>query len=79
MPLYDSLGENAVEYIVNHAGVELVFIDVAKLPEFVKVTACSAYTTWEHHVTAACRVKGTAAQLVPLNNCHEHSCALQHG
>jgi long-chain acyl-CoA synthetase len=37
VPLYDSLGENAVEYIVNHAGVELVFIDVAKLPEFVKV------------------------------------------
>jgi long-subunit acyl-CoA synthetase (AMP-forming) len=42
VPLYDSLGENAVEYIVNHAGVELVFIDVAKLPEFVKVTACSS-------------------------------------
>lgn len=53
MPLYDSLGENAVEYIVNHAGVELVFIDVAKLPEFVKVTACSCSRLDDDHVTVA--------------------------
>lgn len=37
VPIYDSLGENAVEYIVKHAGVELLFIDVAKLPQFTKV------------------------------------------
>ena len=37
VPIYDSLGENAVEYIVNHAGVELIYLDVAKLPAYVKV------------------------------------------
>lgn len=37
MPIYDSLGDNAVEYICSHAGVELVFLDVAKLPEFTRV------------------------------------------
>lgn len=36
MPIYDSLGENAVEYIVKHAGVEILFVDVAKLPQFTK-------------------------------------------
>lgn len=39
MPIYDSLGENAVEYIVKHAGVELLFIDVAKLPKFTAARA----------------------------------------
>ena len=37
MPIYDSLGENAVEYIVNHAGVELIYVDIAKLSAYVKV------------------------------------------
>ena len=37
VPIYDSLGENAVEYIVKHAGVELIFVDVAKLPQLTKV------------------------------------------
>lgn len=42
VPLYDSLGENAVEYIVNHAGVELVFVDVGKLHSYVEV--CVRFT-----------------------------------
>ena len=74
MPLYDSLGENAVEYIVNHAGVELVFIDVAKLPEFVKVTACS-YCACHNTTIPLHAVSGTAAQRVLLNHGHELSCA----
>jgi long-chain acyl-CoA synthetase len=37
VPIYDSLGENAVEYIVNHAGIELVFVDVSKIHEYTKV------------------------------------------
>ncbi len=37
VPLYDTLGENAVAYIVNHAGVELVFVDASKLHEYTKV------------------------------------------
>jgi long-subunit acyl-CoA synthetase (AMP-forming) len=58
VPLYDSLGENAVEYIVNHAGVELVFIDVAKLHEFVKVsTACAC--------AGSCHVMPTCQTQVP--------------
>jgi long-chain acyl-CoA synthetase len=37
VPLYDSLGENAIEYIVNHAEVVVAFCDTAKLPALVKV------------------------------------------
>lgn len=36
VPIYDSLGDNAVEYICGHAGVELIFLDVAKLPEYTR-------------------------------------------
>ena len=77
MPLYDSLGENAVEYIVNHAGVELVFIDVAKLPEFVKVTACSSCSCQDTTIPLHA-VSGTAAQLAPPTCAHEVSHILQH-
>jgi len=42
VPIYDSLGENAVEYIANHAGIELVFTDVSKIHEYTKVS------TFEH-------------------------------
>lgn len=37
VPIYDSLGDNVVEYICDHAGVELIFLDVAKLPEYTRV------------------------------------------
>jgi len=36
VPLYDSLGENAIEYIVNHSEAAAVFVDAAKLPAFAK-------------------------------------------
>lgn len=77
MPLYDSLGENAVEYIVNHAGVELVFIDVAKLPEFVKVTACSCFMC-RNTMSLLHAVSGAIAKLALMIHAHEVSCALQH-
>ncbi len=41
VPIYDSLGDNAVEYICSHAGVELIFLDVAKLSEFTRVPRCA--------------------------------------
>ena len=31
MPLYDSLGETAVEYTVNHSATALVFVQASKL------------------------------------------------
>jgi len=45
VPIYDSLGENAVEYIVKHADVELIFVDITKLPQFTKVRTCNSYLT----------------------------------
>ena len=36
VPLYDSLGENAVEYIVNHSEAQAVFVDANKLAPFAK-------------------------------------------
>lgn len=35
VPLYDSLGPNAVEYVINHAEVKVVFSSVANLPNFL--------------------------------------------
>jgi long-subunit acyl-CoA synthetase (AMP-forming) len=75
VPLYDSLGENVVEYIVNHAGVELVFIDVAKLPEFVKATAGSF--TCQITMSLLHALSGTAAQLALPTHVHQVSPALQ--
>ena len=36
VPLYDSLGEDAVEYTVNHAEVEVIFMQSAKFPQLGK-------------------------------------------
>ena len=36
MPLYDSLGEEAVEYTVNHSQTQLIFLQASKLPQLNK-------------------------------------------
>ncbi len=36
MPLYDTLGPDAVEYIVGHAEVTIIFASALKLPALVK-------------------------------------------
>jgi long-chain acyl-CoA synthetase len=36
VPLYDTLGANAVEYILNHAEVEIAFVEQKKIPEVLK-------------------------------------------
>jgi long-chain acyl-CoA synthetase len=51
VPLYDSLGENAVEYIVNHSEAAAVFVDAAKLAAFAKAlpsinAACRLVIVW---------------------------------
>merc|ERR1711959_500148 len=38
VPLYDTLGENAVEYILNHAECKAVFVSGAKLANLLKST-----------------------------------------
>jgi long-chain acyl-CoA synthetase len=37
VPLYDTLGENAVEFILNHSEASVVFVQGAKLGELAKV------------------------------------------
>lgn len=39
VPLYDSLGEDAVEYTVNHAETSAIFAQAAKLPQLNKALA----------------------------------------
>ena len=39
MPLYDSLGESSVEYIINHAEAGIVFTSTEKLPLMEKAVA----------------------------------------
>jgi long-chain acyl-CoA synthetase len=36
IPLYDSLGENAIEFIINHSESSLVFVQASNLPELIK-------------------------------------------
>ena len=36
VPLYDSLGEDAIEYIVGHASCYIVFVASLKFPGFVE-------------------------------------------
>lgn len=36
VPLYDSLGENAIEYIINHAEASSVFVSADKLGQLAK-------------------------------------------
>jgi len=36
VPLYDSLGDNAIEYIIDHSESVLVFVDTKKLPMLAK-------------------------------------------
>jgi len=36
VPLYDSLGENAIEFIINHAEASVAFVATEKLPNLVK-------------------------------------------
>ena len=36
MPLYDTLGPDAVKYIIGHAAVSLVFADAAKMRALVE-------------------------------------------
>ncbi|KAG1667988.1 hypothetical protein FOA52_000632 [Chlamydomonas sp. UWO 241] len=36
VPLYDSLGENAIEYIISHAETMIAFVQTEKLPQLLK-------------------------------------------
>ena len=36
VPLYDSLGENAVEFIISHSGASALFASADKLPTLAK-------------------------------------------
>ncbi|CAI9104436.1 OLC1v1003104C1 [Oldenlandia corymbosa var. corymbosa] len=39
VPLYDTLGENAVEFIINHAEVSIAFVQESKIPNILKCLA----------------------------------------
>ncbi|EOX97210.1 Long-chain acyl-CoA synthetase 2 isoform 2 [Theobroma cacao] len=44
VPLYDTLGANAVEFIINHAEVSIAFVQENKLPAILScLPACSSY------------------------------------
>ena len=36
VPLYDSLGENAIEFIINHSESSITFVSTEKLPALAK-------------------------------------------
>lgn len=44
VPLYDTLGANAIEFIIKHAEIPIAFIQEAKLPEILKsLPNCSSF------------------------------------
>lgn len=44
VPLYDTLGANAVEFIINHAELSMVFVQENKIPSILKcLPRCSTY------------------------------------
>ncbi|GAB4853943.1 eukaryotic long-chain fatty acid CoA synthetase (LC-FACS) [Ancistrocladus abbreviatus] len=44
VPLYDTLGANAVEFIINHAEISIAFVQEHKIPAMLKcLPGCSAY------------------------------------
>ncbi|KAL2460191.1 Long chain acyl-CoA synthetase 2 [Abeliophyllum distichum] len=44
VPLYDTLGANAVEYIINHAEVSIVFVQESKLPAIlICLSKCTSH------------------------------------
>ncbi|XP_049352212.1 probable CoA ligase CCL6 [Solanum verrucosum] len=44
VPLYDSLGANAVEYIINHAEVSIAFVQESKIPAILScLSNCNSY------------------------------------
>jgi long-chain acyl-CoA synthetase len=42
VPMYDTLGESAVEYIINHSGLTVALIEPAKLPAFAAIAPAVA-------------------------------------
>ena len=58
VPLYDSLGENAIEYIVNHASCSIVFVSCERfaglleaLPKVKHVVKTVVYWGSSHEVS----------------------------
>eukprot|EP01018_Ginkgo_biloba_P032203 Gb_18621 [translate_table: standard] len=44
VPLYDTLGANAIEYIINHAEVSIAFVQESKLPAMLNcLSRCTRY------------------------------------
>ncbi len=77
MPLYDSLGETAVEYTVNHSATALVFVQASKLALLAKAApkvkdSLRAVVVWggaDAAAEAAVRKEARArpAQLAPVH------------
>ena len=73
MPLYDSLGESAVEYTVNHSATSLIFAEGSKLAMLAKAAANIAKNVktivyWgdaTSDATSAIEKEVTVAQLPP--------------
>ena len=77
MPLYDSLGENAVEYILNHSESAIVFVSVDKLPTLLKALPAVHKELKTLVYWGTCGIVHEGAQQVELlNPCFTHYSAL---
>jgi acyl-CoA synthetase (AMP-forming)/AMP-acid ligase II len=61
VPLYETLGETAVEFILQHADVQMVFVEGARMARMVKalkdVHKLQALVYWGHASTADIKVR----------------------
>lgn len=71
IPLYDTLGENAVEYIINHSEAVAAFCDSKKLSQLAKAAANEGFKHviyWGEGDAAALEVRYDAGvAVVPTN------------
>lgn len=87
MPLYDSLGENAIEYIIKHAGCSAVFVSSAKASTLTQTlgdlsSIIKTVIVWGPDAETKAKVRvdgrefGGCANTTNINDCS--SCAVDH-
>ena len=84
MPLYDTLGPDAVQYIISHAHVTLVCCDALKLPALVEPVKAakgqvSAVVYWGEVHTLAKMVRPGTGPVCTVACCWKQACSVLTG
>jgi long-chain acyl-CoA synthetase len=67
VPVYDSLGKDAAQYIINHAGVKAVVVSAFKFPALLQIVSDIPSVT--HILVAADSIPAESTNLIPVVTC----------